>query len=72
MAALISRSQRSQVLGSHQTAEKSEGHDRCRQGLAKDLVLAVSGGKRGASDGFGGRAACRFKWDDFAIEGIGD
>ena len=72
MAALISRSQRSQVLGSHQTAEKSEGHDRCRQGLAENLVLRGNEGKGGASGGFGGRAAMGFERDDFAIKGIGD
>jgi len=60
------------VLGSHQTAEKSKGHDRCRQGLAKELILVVGGGKRSASDGFGGRAASGFERDDFAIELIRD
>lgn len=71
-AALISRSQRSQVLGSHQTAEKSEGHDRCCQGLAENLVLRVNEGKGRASGGFGGRAAGSFEWDDLTVEGIGD
>ena len=69
-AALISRSQRSQVLGSHQTAEKSERERRQRQGLAEDLVLAGGGGEGGAAGSFAGRAALVFEGDDFTIEGI--